>query len=639
MERHFFSLLNTIYIDVYGKPVNTPIYNRFIRQLRLDSSNASLSRIRETLIKERDKSLNHILSCHQRESIIMIDNSIKTKALNMNIINNYKVLVLSLCKDIGKNHQYLFTTFKNLSNVFSKCCLYFLTNNNTDNTRDILYDWCKDYENISGTYYPDEEYDKTEKYIYIAKLRNTLLEHAKEFFGIDFDYILVMDPIFNNTIDTHKILSCFSLDEPWDIICGNRQFAKSDYHYDCISLRLIDDSDEITEKFPYFEDFNGNSLHWQDKFYIFDSFYKIKSGFGGIMLLSNKIFALNDPWNTGETTNCTEHISLCQKFRNVYLNPQMSYQTNINMDGILYPNPYLFIPRDSGFFSAFNYLMGMICEGYKMYPYFNLDKIIEKNGRLEHFYYVDKNNDNSWFEYFQPIKYYETDKTHENKEFLLFNHSTGELASSEFTTPYQTNILYESPHFEEWRRRVNIYYKKYFKPSERVLNRIKNMYIDFSRELIGVLVRHPAHACEAGEIYFQDYFDNIDLLLEQNPNALIYLVADTELAVSAFQNKYGYKVLYDKHAGRASFDNILKWAYARSKGGINSIGMINNIGYEYHMEQARKMERDPIDMGIDIVSNTICLSKCKWFIYIPSNISLAVSYMNPDIDMIPVKAA
>lgn len=638
MERHFFNLLNTIHQDVYGQPIDTSTYNKYIKSLRLDSSSASLSRIRENMVKIRDDAFSQITSCFPRKTIVLSDTSLKTKPIDYRSLKTKNVLMLCLCNNISKNIQYLKKAHEDLSEFFGKCCFYFLTNNNTDETKSLLNNWMKTYENVGGTFMPDNTFIKNDRYIFVSQLRNILWRDAKQFFGTKFDYILILDGNINQYISADKILSSFSLEESWDIICANRTFLKSQYHQDIRSLKLNDDPNTLSDKYEYYDQLGDTSLHWIDKLYIFKTFFKVKSGFGGIMLINGKALKLNSLWDEGEHPNKTEHVSLCEKFLNVYVNPLMTYQHKTFGEGTLYPKPYMFIPRDCGFFSAFNYMIGMLIQGYRIYPYFNFRKLLEKNKTNDHFYYVSEDIDNSWFNYFEPIQFYDDDITHTASDFLLYNNTQGELSSDEFKYPHATKALYKSPAFQEWREHVHTYFNMYIKPSAQITSRIAEINIDFSTTpYIGVLVRHPAHAIETGQIFFEDYYKVIDEVLAQTPEANIYLVTDNEMAILAFESKYKNKVFYDSQSGRSSLDNILRWAYARGDGAIDALGMINRVGYEYHMEQARLKKTNPITLGVDIISNTYILAKCKWFVYIPSNISLAVSYINPSIIMLPAK--
>jgi hypothetical protein len=417
-------------------------------------------------------------------------------------------------------------------------------------------------------------------------------------------------------------------------------FKKSSYHQDIFSLRLLTDDLDITTKYKYIEKFYGksilsslSSLYWIDKLYCFNSFYKVQSAFSGIMIINKKVFKLKQLWNDNLGPYESEHVSLCTKFANVYINSNMNFQYDINIEGILYNEPYIFIPRDAGFFSVFNYLIGSILTGSRIYPYYNKHKILEKNKQLKHFSYLDDNIENSWFDFFKPIKYYDTDITHESNEIKLYNLTIGEYAEDEFKYPYKTRELYNLPNFKEWRIEVNKYFKKYIKPTQEIIDRSDIIISKFqNKNIIGVLVRHPAHNIEEDTpILFKNYFDKIDVILSEYPEALIYLVTDIDMALGAFMLKYNTKLLYDDNSQRLSHDNIIEWGHNKTKGNTDNIGFVNGIGYELQNVNISNMNTQN---GKDMVTNVIVLSKCKWFIYPNSNISLAVSYFGPDVEMI-----
>jgi hypothetical protein len=103
----------------------------------------------------------------------------------------------------------------------------------------------------------------------------------------------------------------------------------------------------------------------------------------------------------------------------------------------------------------------------------------------------------------------------------------------------------------------------------------------------------------------------------------------------AFQARYGEKVIINKTVTRTSLDNLLEWAYARGQGRTNDVGFINSKGFEVHHEQS-KIGGSGIKLGFDVVLDVLGISKCHVFIHGTSNISLAVSYTNPDILMVHV---
>ena len=642
MERQYHTILNSIHQEVMGKSIDTNTYNILVKSLRVDRSPANIARIRENLINQKNNIERDLTSQNGRRINLVTCDDIKFDDIKINessIKTDKKILIISIIKNAEKTMQYILNFLEEIKPSFDRVCYYFLTNNNTDQTVKILNGNIdllgSDFFNGS---FIDDFIDCKDKLAYTASLRNQCYTKARDVFGIDFDYLAIIDTNIASPINSQGFLDSFIIPVDWDIICGNRTFHQSPYHQDTLSLRLFEDDLDLSKKFVHIDKFYGQSLYWIDKLYSFVDWLKVRSAFGGIMICNKKIFKLTSLWSETPNKYDSEHVSLCTKFMNVYINPNLNHQCITNIEGILYQNPYLFIPRDAGFFSVFNYLIGSITNGYRVYPYFNKNKCLESNRFIRHFSYINDLVDNSWFNYFEPIAYYANDNTHQSNSILLYNTTQGEDAPPEFKYPIETNKLYKLESFKTWRKEVNKYYRQYIKPTNEILNRVDEIKLLFedNNNVIGVLYRHPAHNCESSNtILFSDYFDKIDNILVDNPTSMIYLVTDTDFAVGAFINKYADKLKYDKQSGRASYDNIIKWAVARGNGHIDSLGFVNNKGYEYHNECC-KNGIDQIKHGQDIICNTLVLSSCKWFVYPPSNISLAVSYINPEIEMISV---
>jgi len=297
---------------------------------------------------------------------------------------------------------------------------------------------------------------------------------------------------------------------------------------------------------------------------------------------------------------------------------------------------YMFIPRDAGFFSVFNFLLGSLHNGYKVYPYFNLNKMIERHGIVQHFAYLD-DKDNCWFDFFEKIKFDPKDDNHENIGKLQnCKISVGEdEAPIEFKEPHAvTNLLLtDKSEFTKWRYSVNDTFKKYISFNPFILNKVNEITKLFDEVTIAVHYRHPSHCCEAGYKYFNDYFDKINDILSIHPNATIFLATDNELGVAAFTKEYGSKVIYNTESTRTSFNNILEWAFSLIGNKQNHEGFINGVGFQVH-HTSRKNNSSNINLAYEVIIDTICISKCNYFIHGTSNISLAASYMNPELEMV-----
>jgi hypothetical protein len=218
--------------------------------------------------------------------------------------------------------------------------------------------------------------------------------------------------------------------------------------------------------------------------------------------------------------------------------------------------------------------------------------------------------------------------------------SSGFSAPKQFTHPSAFDLLMSNKYlFNKWRKHVNLFYKKYIKFQSSIINKaqffIKNNFS--TNNIIAVHYRHPNHVCESGKVYLQQYFDKIDNIIINNPDAEIFLATDNEFGILAFIHKYGHKVKYIPDITRLTLDSFLDWGYKlMNKKTIDIVGMIDGDGPELH-HTILSNNQDTKKPTIDLLTEVNCILRCRWFVHTVSNISLAVSYMNPEIDMVFVK--
>jgi hypothetical protein len=564
--------------------------------------------------------------------ILILKDIIKTKP--QVDVSESTLLIVGLVKNIQSHIKNLQEFFNSLKTKFKKTCFYFLTNNNTDNTINLLKTWTENDENVNGTYYQNIDIKIIEpngtignRTIELAKLRNINITDAKTHFGNNWDYVLVLDTDLESPINISSFMTCFELDEDWDIICANSTYKNSSYHYDNFALRFQEDSDSIIKCYPNFNKFYGKTSTWVDKLYMFKSWYRVRCGFGGAMLIKGH---LDIKWDIDNMMreDC-EHLSLCNMYKNIFINPYFTYMQPMTLEGISYNQPLKFIPRDAGFFSAFNFYIGTLTRGFRCYPYWNKDAFMNINKKKEHFAYFTE-IENSWFDYFNPVSFFENDNTDISK---IDNNTQGEQASLEYKIPSETFKLMKSPQFKEWRHNTHSYYNCFIKPKISITNKVDNLCSHFSDHMIAVHYRHPSHCCEQGFVYLNDYFKKIDSILLLQPNSKIFIATDTEFGIVAFENKYRNRIIYNKDTTRTSLDNILNWAYARGNGVVNEVGFINNRGYQIHNENT---SINTSKLGEDVIIDTYTICRCNIFIHTLSNIALACSYINPNLEMIMV---
>lgn len=301
-----------------------------------------------------------------------------------------------------------------------------------------------------------------------------------------------------------------------------------------------------------------------------------------------------------------------------------------------YDTPMLFVPRDAGFLSVFNYYIGMLTMRNRIYPIWNYDKFLKTNGidAPKHFAYFNSASDNSWYEFFERVEFFPGDAG----PTLEHPVTQGIECPSQFRSPGEFKDVIGN---SMWREATHNVFKQYIRLTPALRERvdtIKREYIstDADKTTIGVHFRHPSHCCEQGIVLLRDYFREIDKIIDSHPNVWIYLATDNDLGVLAFSQRYGTRLGYIQDITRTSLDNLLEWAYERGTSHTDSMGFIGGKGYELHYTAAVNNPHGDPKLGTDVLTDVFCLAACEYFIHTASNVALAVSYINPNTKMIMI---
>lgn len=600
---------------------------------------------REPTFHELDRYVNHSTRTGLWDMIF--DDHIKATADKMKRVGERKtvvtkplkgsIIVMGLVKNVTKYLPRLRKFIEDLRAHVggdNRVCFFFYHNNSNDEGRSIaaLEKWMRDDKNVAGTFARDVDICALDfltkkagnRIPEIARMRNECLQGALEHFGEEFDYACIIDTNLAVNIDTNNILLPEN-DEEWNIVCGNRCFKDSFFHYDIAAL-------------------GGNS--GTDTLYIVNEWNKVPSAFGGIHIV--KMCALADAvsewdgylYEADTTSACvSEHVSFCERVGGVLINPRLQVITNNHE--VIGGAPMVFVPKDTGFFCVFNFFMGSLMTGRRIYPYYNRDVFMKYNKENKHFCYWGT-TENSWFDYFEPIAYYFDDMEHSMPSISNYAVTSGEIAGCEFRNPDAVRSLFKSEHFQEWRETVNVAFSNYIKINSCIIKRSDRFWEEndlSGKKVIGVHYRHPSHFVESGPVYLQSYFDKINVILGRNPDAQILLATDNELGLMAFTFKYGSRVKYMKDVKRVPVDNILEWAFAKctKEGKSDAMDFVDGKGYQLHYVECEKPAgKSGVKLGEDVLCEALCLARCKWFIHSISNIALAVSYMNPHVEMLRV---
>lgn len=640
--------LNTIYRKILNRDVDPSGISSYIKYMDSPTGYQIVEKDLYASKEYKDKTL--IKKLVPKEFSVISGTIPQKKQIDT---KNISILLLSLVKDCSHNNSLLYvkTFITNLKDRFKTIKFGIYTNNNHDNTLNKLQDWQakdKDIFIFNGNDEPLFDIKNNGCGNRIPKLseyRATIFKKSIEHFQEKFDYIIVFDSDICAEMDIEPLIESLSVDDNWSAISSNNCFRYSDIHYDTLALRLLEQPIDISTTYPKFLSHYGKTYDWNHTLYIFDNFVEVKSAFGGLTIYhADELLSLfekyDNPYLEQNLPDCTcEHTVLSLKLKNKkYINANMRFINKETKNSITNTSPKMFIPRDAGFFSVFNFLIGSIINNNRVYPFFNKQQFLTYRKTNDHFCYWTT-NENSWFDFFEPISFYNNDTEHVNNRFINYEMTGGEEAPKEFKEPSEIKWLLKGDKvkFNSWRIKTHNIYKHYIKPKEELIiyvDAIFNKMFSSTDNVVGVHYRHPSHSVESGPIFLQQYFDIIDNIIIQNPDTKIFLASDTRFGVVAFEDKYKDRVKHIDGIDRLPLDNILAWAYALTTGSTDTVGFINNKGYELQHLNSNKDTLDNYNFTKSLLTEIFCLSKCHTVINSTSNISLALAYINPFNKMI-----
>lgn len=278
--------------------------------------------------------------------------------------------------------------------------------------------------------------------------------------------------------------------------------------------------------------------------------------------------------------------------------------------------PLKFIPHEGGFFSNFNFLIGEMYLGRAVYPLFSFEEATRHTANLKQLSFIDRNCENAWFEFFEPIAYEDGDTLHtDTRSVAALPETWGQLAAPEFRDPRTTLALYHRPDFADWRSAVHRAVAGKIKVADDIRQNIEQMLAQMPGRRIGVHVRHPSHLVEQGDIYFRDYFTLIDRIRETDPRISLFLATDNDLAIAVFRLRYGDAVHCYPDFIRTSVDEVMDWVYALMRASSDNDGFVGGVGFQSHyILAAAGGGADGLRAGKQAVTDVFTLAACDDFV-------------------------
>jgi hypothetical protein len=264
-----------------------------------------------------------------------VDITTTSSTENINKLKKQKVLVLSLIKDCSKSITHIINVINDLKLYFLQVDFYYVSNNNSDNCSDILQEYSKINDHFHGITYQRQKISIEDRIILLSSYRDLSFSLAIQHYGKGYDYVIVFDSDLIMNIDILPLINSLSIKQSWSCISGNYCYFQSQYYYDQLALRFINEPIDITSTHPNFKTHYGRSINWLKNLYIFKSWQSVDSCFGGISIYH--MDELLDIFTQQKTLYSVsklppytcEHTALCLKLSNLKLiNPDIYYYNN-----------------------------------------------------------------------------------------------------------------------------------------------------------------------------------------------------------------------------------------------------------------------------------------------------------------------
>lgn len=308
------------------------------------------------------------------------------------------------------------------------------------------------------------------------------------------------------------------------------------------------------------------------------------------------------------------------------------------------------VPADAGFFSVFNTFISIRAHWLGVHgfssiiPDWSVAQVLDfwKIDDLTSYCYAGETEGNVFLNLFQNFDSHAdlsnelSIKIPEKNEGVLFVHSPNLNADPDFTYVF-ADRLYRSAGFQVWRNEMNKALGE-LKPNKRIISQIENLFADVSQNafLIGMHVRHPSHAMEQpnSEIPFAEDFIRVakDLMRENSRNSedvRVFLATDQDIVVDAFRAEFKDKLIVFEGVTRVTTDQSKDFQNMTAKQQLA-------VGNQIQHLAAKNRSRWSSVLAEEIIRDAWALSRCELLIHAVSNVATAVTYLNPNLESIPI---
>ncbi|MEM9271893.1 MAG: TIGR03032 family protein [Cyanobacteria bacterium P01_F01_bin.143] len=282
---------------------------------------------------------------------------------------------------------------------------------------------------------------------------------------------------------------------------------------------------------------------------------------------------------------------------------QCFYKSN-NVSPVAQDNQKLLVisqHHDGGFFSNFNKVLHLLERYDKGYD-FKVDWTFK--GSEAAFRYGDVIGENIWDIFFEALPCQE-DSVYDEKQVIdrYLDYSI---------THVNAHNLYLHQNFYKVRNLYHDIYQKYIKIKPDILEEVNQFFDNHlaGNLCLGVHKRHWLHQTEEYSqkaLVAKDYIELIKQLIAKTRASKIFLATDETETVSEIKKAFGDILICRQDITRASISESREMHWQAKNSGSS--------------------------LGREVLIDALILAKCDFMLHGVSNISTAISFINPDIEM------
>lgn len=306
------------------------------------------------------------------------------------------------------------------------------------------------------------------------------------------------------------------------------------------------------------------------------------------------------------------------------------------------------LAHDGGFFSVFNAFVSHVVweqreeRCHAVLPDWDVGRMIADRGTatMTSFCYGQPGDGNLWCHLFEPPFGFSAAEL--NDPAVLYRRSARpQTVHNELREPQMTYVhaykLYQSKNFARWRRQYHAVFARHIRLRASLADSIDQFAAAHftGRFVIGAHVRHPSHTVEQpGAVIAHDdaYITRIRAILAERGlthdtgSWVVFLATDQDRVVRRFTDEFGANAVFltDVRRTREAEDQAFDRLSDEEKHGD---------GHQLQHLVAADRPSWSIKMAEEVIRDAWLMARCDVLLHVVSNVSTAVSYMNPDLVM------